>query len=48
MGDDPDSLATFPFFEQAENDGLLTLHGARIDIADGEMHGLEGRTFAKL
>lgn len=44
------NLATFPFVEDALGAGMLTLHGAWIDIAKGEMHGLDGETgdFAKL
>ena len=34
------NLATFPFVQEAVAKGLLTLHGAWIDIAEGEMHGL--------
>lgn len=35
------NLATFPFVAEAAGQGLLTLHGVWIDIADGEMHGLD-------
>jgi carbonic anhydrase len=44
------NLATFPFVQQAIDDGMLTLHGAWIDIAQGEMHGLteETQSFDKL
>ncbi|MEM7547017.1 MAG: carbonic anhydrase [Pseudomonadota bacterium] len=44
------NLATFPFVEAAIDEGLLTLHGAWIDIANGEMYGIgnDGLTFCKL
>lgn len=43
------NLATFPFVQEAVDAGLLTLHGAWIDIGEGEMHGLSAAgTFAKL
>lgn len=40
-----DNLATFPFVQKAQRDGMLTLHGAWIDIAQGRMHGLRGDKF---
>lgn len=45
-----DNLRGFPFVSDAMDRGLLTLHGAWIDIGDGEMYGLNGETgvFAKL
>jgi carbonic anhydrase len=33
-----DNLMTFPFVREARADGALTLHGALIDIASGELH----------
>lgn len=35
------NLATFPFVSQALDAGVLTLHGAWIDIGEGEMHSLD-------
>lgn len=35
------NLYTFPFVKETVEQGLLTLHGAWIDIAGGEMHGLD-------
>lgn len=35
------NLGTFPFVQEAVEAGLLTLHGAWIDIADGHMHGMD-------
>lgn len=32
------NLETFPFVREAVEDGLLTLHGAWIDIASGKLH----------
>ena len=32
------NLETFPFVQQAVADGVLTLHGAWLDIASGELH----------
>lgn len=43
------NLATFPFVQRAIASEMLTLHGAWIDIAAGEMHGLSNDgAFAKL
>ena len=43
------NLSTFPFVKEAVDAGLLTLHGAWIDIGEGEMHGLgTDGTFSKL
>ncbi|MFV0474502.1 MAG: carbonic anhydrase [Pikeienuella sp.] len=38
------NLATFPFVREAVEAGLLTLHGAWIEIAEGEMHGMDPET----
>ncbi len=35
------NLRTFPFVKDAEAQGLLTLHGAWINIGEGAMYGLE-------
>lgn len=35
------NLATFPFVREAVETGMLTLHGVWIEIADGEMFGLD-------
>ena len=44
-----DNLRTFPFVQEAEAKGLLTLHGAWIDIAEGAMHGLgDDGSFSRL
>ncbi len=44
------NLLTFPFVQKAVDDGLLTLHGAWIDIAEGAMYGLnsDDQRFDKL
>ncbi len=43
------NLASFPFVKDAIDAGRLTLHGAWIDIADGQMHTLEETgDFAKI
>ena len=34
------NLETFPFVREAVENGLLSLHGAWIDIGEGEMYGL--------
>ncbi len=36
-----ENLASFPFVKEAAEKGLLTLHGAWIDIAEGEIYGLD-------
>ncbi len=42
------NLASFPFVKDAIDAGRLTLHGAWIDIADGQMHTLDDSgAFAK-
>lgn len=42
------NLASFPFVKDAMDAGRLTLHGAWIDIADGQMHTLgEDGAFAE-
>ncbi len=44
------NLASFPFVKDAVDAGLLTLHGAWIDIAHGDMYGMnpEDETFTRL
>lgn len=39
-----DNLAGFPFVEAAVKDGLLSLHGAWVDIAQGKLHALDPET----
>lgn len=35
------NIVTFPFVKEAVDAGMLTLHGAWIDIAEGDMYGME-------
>ena len=39
-----DNLAGFPFVEEAVKDGLLSLHGAWVDIAQGKLYALNPET----
>ncbi len=36
------NLETFPFVSQAVKNGMLTLHGTWLNIANGELHHLDG------
>ncbi|QIE57957.1 carbonic anhydrase [Pikeienuella piscinae] len=38
------NLATFPFVEESVKAGMLTLHGAWIDIANADMYGMDPAT----
>ncbi len=37
-----ENLQTFPFVSKAIDSGMLALHGLWVDIADGDMHVLDG------
>lgn len=42
------NLSTFPFVQEALNEGVLSIHGGWIDIAQGRMYGLKGDRFEML